>query len=309
LLPSQFRYFHTRGAIIKRSSGERLSPRDPSARTAISRALEALKVRTLQCEKARVAENRKTDKSLRALRAPFEQLIAESPAASRALKDLRQQQIKDVSGFVRDIPVRDRQGASILDLRLHEHLSVAIPPYDFDWQRGNPQQSIHSKLDGRIGILGRSGHFEDGSGDRIDAAAGIGLAITTDKPAIVSVRPFITYSWEYVVGAQGLFSSGSASGGIDAAAFLNGVIIDGVRRSVLFSDSRGWAGTDQDDGGGITWVPDVTLGFNMDPGQVVVVNFGAWIECDHDSGIGIGGGAGKVQGAVKWIVVERFIAG
>jgi hypothetical protein len=294
---------------MKPSREETLSARDPSVRTAITHALEALKVQSLQREKARIAEVKKTDKSLRALRAPFEQLIGESPAASRALEDLRQQHVKAVSGFVRDIPVRDRPGASILDLRLHEHLSVVIPPYDFDWQRGNPQQSIHNKLNGMIGILGESGHFQNGSSDRVDAAAGIGLAITTDKPAIVSVRPFITYSWEYVVAAGGLFSSGSASGGIDAAAFLNGAIIDGVRRSVLFSDSRGWAGSDRDDGGGITWVPDVTLGFNMDPGQVVVVNFGAWIDCDHDSGIGWGAGAGKVQGAVKWIVVERFIGG
>jgi hypothetical protein len=292
---------------MKPSSAERPSARGPSVRAAITGALEALKVRSLQNEKARVAEDSKSDKLLRALRAPFERVIAESPAASRALEELRQQHVKDVSGFVREIPVREPRGASILDIHLQEHLSIVIPPYDFDWQRGNPQQSLHNKLDGSIGILGKSGHFQGGSGDRVDAAAGIGLAITTDKPAMVSVRPFIPNEWAYVAAAEGPFSSGSASGGIDAAAFLNGNIIDGVRRSVLFSDSRGWDGSDRDDGGGITWVPDVTLGFNMVPGQVVVVNFGAWVDCDHDDGIGIGGGAGKVQGTVKWIVVERFV--
>jgi len=250
---------------------------------------------------------KQTAKPLRALQAPFEQLIAESPAARRALEELRREHVKGVSGFVRDIPVRERLGASTLDLHLQEHLSIVIPPYDFDWQRGNPKQSLHRKLDGVIGILGESGHFQNGTSDRVDAAAGIGLAITTDKPAIVSVRPFITYSWAYVVAAQGPFSSGSARGGIDAAAFLNGTIIDGVRRSVLFSDSQGWAGSTRDDGSGITWVPDVTLGFKMAPGQVVVVNFGAWIECDHNNGVGFGAGGGKVQGAVKWIVVERFV--
>ena len=292
---------------MKPSSDQRLSARDPRARSAITKTLDAIKAGDLQREKARVAEVRKITKSQRALRAPFERLITQSPAASRALEGLRQQRVKSVEGFVREIPMRDRPGASVLDLHLQEHLSVVIPPYDFDWQRGNPNKAIRNRLDGSIGILGESGHFQNGNGDRVDAAAGIGLAITTDKPAMVSVRPFITYSWAYVVAAEGPFSSGSASGGIDAGAFLNGTIIDGVRRSQLFSNSRGWDGSNSDNDGGITWVPDVTLGFNMVPGQVVVVNFGAWITCDHDSGIGWGAGGGRVQGSVKWIVVERFV--
>jgi hypothetical protein len=71
---------------MKESSAERLSARDASVRAAITHTLEALKVRGLQNEKARAAEDRRFDKSLRALRAPFEQLIAENPAASRALE-------------------------------------------------------------------------------------------------------------------------------------------------------------------------------------------------------------------------------
>jgi len=44
-------------------------------------------------------------------------------------------------------------------------------------------------------------------------------------------------------------------------------------------------------------------------GQLIAVNFGAFVECDHDDGIGVGAGgaAGLVQGLVKWVVVERFV--
>ncbi len=44
-------------------------------------------------------------------------------------------------------------------------------------------------------------------------------------------------------------------------------------------------------------------------GQVVVVNYGAWVECDHNGGIGVGVGVGRVQAKVDWIVVERFVGG
>lgn len=292
---------------MKHSHSQRPSVRNLSTRGAIAKAIKAIENKSQEREKALVIENNKFAKSLHALQAPFEQLIAENPAAARALVELRRHRMKGPSGFARDLPVRDRPGESMMNIHLHQHLSFVIPPYDFDWQRGNPNDSLHNRFNGMIGILGESGNFSDGASGRVDAAAGIGLALTTDKPAFVSVRPYISYLWESVVAAAGPFSSGEARGGIDAAAFLNGGIIDGVRRSELFSYSRGWAGSERDDGGGVAWVPDVTLEFKMVPGQVVVVNYGAWVECDHSDGIGSGAGGAKVHGKVHWIVVERFV--
>lgn len=121
------------------------------------------------------------------------------------------------------------------------------------------------------------------------------------------MRPYISYRWQSAVGVSGLFSSGEAKGGIDAAAFLNGRLIDGVRRSELFSDSlssgvRTPFNSDEE----TVWVPDVTLGFRIEASQVEVVNFGAWVEADHSNEIGVGAGAGMVQATVPWIVAEYF---
>ena len=43
----------------------------------------------------------------------------------------------------------------------------------------------------------------------------------------------------------------------------------------------------------------------MVPGQSYVVNFGAWVECDHTSSLGVGAGQALVDAYVRWIVVER----
>ena len=296
---------------MKSSYIQQLSPDHPLASEAFDKALETLKRFNEERTAARSLENDESAKLTQALYQPLLKQISENPEASLALEHLRHSRVHDTADFVKDLPVRDDQSSStFLNLQLHEHLSFANAPYDFDWNWGNSFDSLHNKAEGNIGIRGASGHVQHGTSARVEAAAGIGLIVTTDKPASVQVRPFITYTWESLVVADGLFSSGEARGGIDAAAFLNGAIIktSGVRRSELFS-SRSSSGTDRRSDGGIVWVPEVTLKFDIEPGQVVAVTFGAWIECDHTSGIGYGGGAGIVQAKVSWVVVDRLVAG
>ena len=295
---------------MKYSDSQRPTSESPLVQKAFAQALETLNSLNEKRIKSQIAENDEIAKYTQALQAPFLEQISQNAQASSALEALRRHRVLEPADFHSSIPVReDRSGAPLFNLHLQEHLSVVGAPYDFDWQRGNPILGVglHNRLNGMIGIRGGSGHVKDGSSGRVDAAAGIGLAITTDRPATVSVRPYISYTWQSGVVASGPFSSGETKGGLDAAAFLNGEIIDGVRRSELFSDSRSWSGTSQNDGNGVAWVPDLTLGFNITPGQVVVVNFGAWVQCDHSNGIGVGGGAGIVQAQVSWVVVERFL--
>ena len=295
---------------MKSSYIQQLSPDHPLASEAFDKALETLKRFNEERTAARSLENDESAKLTQALYQPLLKQISENPEASLGLEHLRHSRVHDTADFVTHFPVReDRSSSTFLNLHLQEHLSVVSAPYDFEWNWGNPIDSLHNRFDGSIGIRGASGHVQHGASGSVSAASGIGLIVTTDKPAIVSVRPYITYTWQSIVTAGGVFSSGETRGGIDAAAFLNGAILDGVRRSELFSDSQSWAGSSVNSDGGVVWVPDVTLGFSMVPGQVVIVNFGAYVECDHTCGIGYGGGAGMVQAKVSWVVVERFVAG
>lgn len=288
----------------------RVSPRQPAARRAVERFTHTLEVLARQRAQARARERAEADRSTRAMMRPLEKVIAADAAAAAALAGLRTRRLTSAGKLNPRPPSRAAPpAASVLSLTLHEHISVITPPYDFGWQWGNALQTVANPSNGVIGVLGESGHFAQGSPDDVHAASGIGLILTTDRPALVSVRPFTQYSWAYVVGAAGPFSAASAAGGLDAAGFLNGALIDGVHRSQVFSDSRGWAGTDRDSGDGIAWVPDLTVAFSMQPGEVYAVPFGAWVDCTHQNGIGAAGGAGKVQAEVKWVVVERFVAG
>jgi hypothetical protein len=290
------------------SNTERPFPNDPLIQAAFTQARKTLNDMSEKRTQDRAKEVEVIAKYTQALQAPFAKIIAESPEASSALKELRQRKPLELTDSHISSPVRgDRSNGPMFNLHLQEHLSVIGAPYDFDWQWGNPVSGFHNRLDGQIIINTSSGHVKNGASDRVEAAAGIGLAITTDRPATVSVRPFITYEWQYGVAASGLFSSAETKGGADAAAFLDGALIDGVKRSEFFSDSQSWAGTTQNSGGGIVWVPDVTLGFSMQPGQVVIANFGVWAECDHSSGIGVAGAIGNIKATVSWIVVERFL--
>jgi hypothetical protein len=287
----------TRGEIV------RLDSKNARARRAIAQADSAAGHRT----KARLAEAREASRATRALIAPFEKLIAADPVAAATLAKMRSQTFPSVAALNKNAKLGG--SASTLSLTLHEHLSFAVPPFDYEWHWGNVPQTLSEKNTGSIGVRGQSGNFQNGSDDAISGASGIGLVLTTDKSAIVTVRPYIQYLWAYGVGASGPFSSGSARGGIDAGAFVNGKLVAGVRRSTLFSDSQGWAGSTYNSDNGIVHYPDVTLSFTMEPGVIYAVSFGAWIECDHSDGIGVGGGEGLVQAQVEWVVVDRMIAG
>ena len=275
------------------------------ARDAIAKSIEAYE-RYKMKEKAQ-GTSKQDREHLRALRAPLENLIAKDAAASRALEQLRKHPLVSIPPFVDKLEVSNHASSQLLTLHLAAHLSMKFPPYDYGWQWGNPLDAVHNEQTGNIGVRGVSDSDHEWA---VSAASGIGLLLTTDKPALVSVRPYIQYEWEGGARVVGYFASGKARGGIDAAAFDNGRLVAGVRQSELFSkETSSDPNTGWDDG--VVWVDDIALDFGMDPGQAIVVNFGAFIECSHsDTHIfGAAGAGAKVQAHVRWVVVERFVAG
>jgi len=282
----------------------RLSQKQPRARRAIKQVTVALDTAAKKGAESGLADSREADATLRDMLRPLEEAIQSDPRAASALARLRKTKLASLAPLGRSESRGSGLSVATLTLPLSERYSFAIPPYDFEWHWGNSIQAFANKGDGHIGVIGGSGRVRGGSDDAVAAASGIGFILISNAATHVAVRPYIDVSWEYIVAAAGLGSNGFAQGGIDAAAFLDGQIVAGVRRTTEFSASRG-AGRHQDSGGGVAWIPDIELSFAMAPGKAYIVNYGAWVECDHTSGIGSAAGTAKVEGRVRYVVVER----
>jgi len=283
----------------------RVNPQQEDARRAIESFNEAIEVLARKRAEKLAGEAKESQRALRTMMRPLEDLIESDPAAKAARAQLQQKRLDPVAP-PRERPFEEiRAGAPAIPLSVEAVLTVVVPPYDFEWSWGNAQQTGANKINGLIGILGKSGAFDGGISDAVHGDSGICVYLTISVPVPGEVRPFITYSWAYVVGAYGVGSSGSAAGGLDASCYVDGRIIDGVHRSQVFSDSRGTYGQDQDSGDGIASVDALTVSFFMEPGKVYAVPFGTWVDCDHTSGLGFSGGGGRVEAQVKWVVVQR----
>jgi hypothetical protein len=184
-------------------------------------------------------------------------------------------------------------------------------PYDDEWVWGNQSRHEKNKMAGTAGIFGACGGVESGpdaptkDDNHLEGAAGVTASITSDRAAIVTVVATIRNNWSYGVQAHGGFSSASSKGGIDMAAFRDGQPIDGPRRLELFSDYANDFNQVEHTGGGTA---NVTVSFRIEPGQWVGVPFGAWLVCDHSSGVGTAGASGFVRIAVDHLtIIKQFV--
>jgi hypothetical protein len=286
----------------------RVNADDPRARQAVAETVHFLETSAKERWAARAEAARLNREAAQALAQPVYNLIQADAAAAAALAGITRERFSSLAELDPDVQFKSRH--TTFALALHQHLSVMGPPYDFTWSWGNAQTTRANSTTGQFFIRGESGAFPGGSSDAVVSATGIGLILTTDKPAIVSVRAYIPYSYEYAVGTLGLFSEGRARGGIDAAAFLDGQVIDGVYRpQVIDAAAGGFDGEKRDSGDGVIWVSDIDLNFTMAPGKTYAVPYGAWVDCDHSSGIGSAAGGCRVLARVQFVVVERFVAG
>lgn len=272
-----------------------------AARRAIRRALAALVARNERAQRERVKARAAAQKEVRVLEGALEKLIERDAAARATLGRLRRQR-PDLGMRLGAMEALQPIEQPILALHLHQHVSVIGPPYDFGWNWGNHSHQLSNPATGGIGVVVQSAIT-----DR--AAAGIGIILTTGKPSIVSVRPYVHYEWSYRMKVLGIGSSASVRGGIDASAWVNGALIPPVRYHQAFEDSIDWVASRDESGNGIAPVDEVAMNFDMDPGKTYVVNFGAWVEADHSTGLGAAGASGRSQGVVQFIVVRRFVAG
>lgn len=272
------------------------------AQTAIKRNVAGL----IEMNEYMVRERMKSRAAAQKEGAPFvdalESLLKQQKAT--ALKEIRRESLSLnlQSDLARDEERKQGQ-QSLLMQPLNQNLNFLIPPYDYEWNWGNPTSHVSDKQTGKCSVFAQSPITGA-------AASGIGLLLTTDKPAIVFVRPYIPDSWDWAVKSTGIFSSAEVRGGIDASAWVDGALCTPVRRDQAFSErASGFDGERRGDGGGTAWLNNIELNFIMSPGKTYAVSFGTWVECEDHSGIGGAGSAGRMNGTVVFVVVERYVGG
>jgi hypothetical protein len=284
----------------------RVDPRQGEGRRAVESLEQGLKALAQQRIQKRAEQEKLVDADIRAVARPLEKLVEADPAAVAARAKLRKVRLGTVTQLhPESVLGKARPGRLTTPLLLPEQTLVVTPPYDFEWHWGNAQRSQTNLGNGYMGISGASGGaIEGGTSEAVHSGSGIAIVLTSNMSTNVTVRPFIDHVWSFGVEAYGFFSAASSAGGLDAACFLNGNVLDGVHRSQVFEDDGGFRHFRQDDGSGIASVDDLTVSFHMEPGAFYGIPFGAWIDCDHNNGWGVAAAEGRVEAQVHWIVVE-----
>ena len=243
------------------------------ADAAIKKAVAGLVKRAKERERERNAFRDQRAAEMRTIERALEKLISTDEAAKRAMAKLREFPIEGKVSFAPAYnealgPVHPE---SLFGAYLYRNVHVIGPPYDYGWEWGHEiDKTFKEPATGDIAVYGNSRKVED-------CAAGIGIVLATDKPAIVSVRPYIHGVWRISMGAAGVGAWADARGGFDAAALVEGVIIEppGIRWNETFAWHQPSHGHKDSESDTVASVSALALSFSMVPGKVYSVNFGA----------------------------------
>lgn len=196
----------------------------------------------------------------------------------------------------------------------HPGLTTISAPYDYmtQWMEPGskpPRTSIGDPAGGLMTVAGESSFPDDG----VNAVAGVGFVLDATAFGLAEVRPYITYSWHYSNLAAGAFSHAEASGGVELAAWRvsdgSSASLGGVRRKQLFRDavSPGEFHDYAEDGTVIS--SDISVDIQIQPGESYWVNLGAWVVCNHDSGVTLAPTTtafGEILAHVGFVVIQRY---
>jgi hypothetical protein len=257
------------------------------------------------------AARRQRRESGAALRNAFEQFMQRDEGTRRILAEMRDHPLFSPLPGEFGIEPKD----SVMSIELTRHTSLADPPLDGQWHWGNAYSHELYPEDGQMIINGASGHSAKGVPDAVSGACGLDLVITTDRPAIVDVRPLLKCEWRWLNGTVGLFSSAESRGGLESAIFEGPTLITPVRRTTLWSSrvySGAFDGPEESSGeGAYAFAPwqDLAHRFTAQANLPYVLKIGVWVECDHSFGIGVSAGQGGLSATVHHVAIDRWVAG
>jgi hypothetical protein len=283
-------------------------------RQAAERSVATLIARSVEAEAQARAAEAELAKLTEVLNAPFVKLIEGDPGVVRAIESLRARQLLDrdaTDALHQDAVLTETSSALafredfriIRDSRSGEFFR---PPYHFEWSfqdpgSGPPFNRIVDRFSGRVGLDARSGLLEGGAPGFVKAHAGFGVAFTTDHPVRAAASATLTPArWSYRMRSLGVGSNATTEGGVDAAAFEEGRLLD-IKSSTRWRRRISGIEDAFDGGDGTLYVPGGSPGvvfFQMQPGRVCTVNVGIWVFSDRTPGVGAAAVQSLLEGTV-----------
>jgi hypothetical protein len=227
--------------------------------------------------------------------------------------------LADVSGLagLPQVPFGLDAG-ELASLTYAEGVVFQPPPYGDLWVEGEMLQHEQWPDTGRLYLRCGAGATPGASYGTHGGGMGWSLVMTTDRPVRVEVRPWLQYSWAYVLGKIGLGSAHIRGGVKITATGFQGwgssgggggtFHVENTRQ--LFSES---ADSPPHNAEGEDKVTDMWLSFNVDPSRPTVVRIGSWMECAAESSsvivsLGDGVAGGWLDTTLKFAWVETHPA-
>lgn len=281
-----------------KKSAVHLSRRDPKVRRAIEQSTKAFK----EYAKAQARKLASVTSKIEGVRfGKIQEAVGKELAASAnnvrfTSPKLVQFPRKPYITFVQPGPTLSADWVSV---------EIRKPPYDTDYQGyvigydvpipPNGPKYGRALVDGGSGTPDIMPQAIDGN---VDVQSGVVIAITSPSDASVFVQPHFNYGWQQF--ADGRNGCGNSQGGLEVVAWRNMSHIMPPQRVQLFS-GQSCFGMNKVMGGAIGSLT-IPINFQMKAGEVVVVDCGSWLHCDH-SGQGVGWGS--VDAYVDQIVIVK----
>jgi hypothetical protein len=281
-------------------------------RAIAERAVATLIARRVQAvDRTRATEARRLELA-EALNAPLAKLIADDPAAARALDELNALELDDDGAIdqLRSQPAPRPIGDALsIDLRsARDAVEVRVPPYDFGWswhhQAGSAPVGSYFRSDGAVGLDARSGSIAGGAGGFVDAHVGFGLSLRTDHQVNVTGRSLRRMRHSYTVGCTGVGGSATSEGGMEFTAMENGQFLTAASAKLWRKRVSGLESAAHGEGPYAIYEPS-ELAFTMRPGRQYTFNVGIWAFADRSPGAGIAWAQSLIEGDVLALTIQR----
>jgi hypothetical protein len=266
---------------------------------------------TARLERMR-GERRQQSETGTALKLALEQLMQREEGTRRILNEMRDHPLLSP---LAEKPFDVAPNGSIMSIELSRHTSLADPPFDGQWNWGNSYGLTLNPATGQMIIHGASGDVSGAEPGPVDAAGGLDLVITTDRRAIIEVRPLLKCRWRWLNESVGLFSSAESRGGVETAIFDGPNMMTPVLRTTQWSsrvapglfDGRE-SSSGEDSYAFLPW-QGLQHQFEAEANRAYVLKIGLWVQCDHSSGIGVAAGQAAMDATIHWVAIERWVAG
>jgi hypothetical protein len=194
---------------------------------------------------------------------------------------------------------------------------VFHPPFHYAWswhdQFGSPPfELVQDRPLGFVRLDARSGLVDGGASGFVNAHAGFGVGLSTDRPMRAGAWAFLqdVLSIYKMRTTPGLGTNATTEGGVEVTALRNGTELVASFGNKLFRRRISQSESADERVGPSNWpVPYPTpseLSFQMPAGQTFTFNVGAWVFTDRSPGVGGAGVWSRMWISARSLSVNRY---